>query len=239
MAKINSLSDESLNELKRELQQLRNDTSNLRRHLAHVSARHREAVWVPPTGVNVLSYRDGFLAGGYSGDLYRYWPDVSGSGLTPCLAFNEYIGESSVGWTHDNTEAAPFTNGNFTVATAGVYVVWLTIRTTPKIDSTPTGRETNSFGVTPFRKRSGSWAELHRGVDFTWFLDWTGGYSTTTASAYGSYSATMTMPLQVGDKVAFRTAYYARTNSNIRAELSQATLQVARVSDTATDWTTF
>lgn len=55
MAKINSLSDATLAELKRELQQMRNDTSNLRRHLAHVGARHREAVWLPASTQKVAN----------------------------------------------------------------------------------------------------------------------------------------------------------------------------------------
>lgn len=235
---INSLSDRAIEELRRELQKVQNETSNLRRHLAHVGARHREAVWVPAGAVDVLSYRDGFLAGGYSGDLYRYWPDVSGSALIPCLAFNEYIGTDAVGWTHDNTEADPKNNGNFTITKAGVYLVWLTYRAIPKLDSTPTSRTTNSFGIRAYRKRSGSWTSEVESSAFVWFLDWTDAVSTSVADAYTSCAATLTMPLNIDDKISFRTEYYARTDSNVRASLSGATLQITRVSDTATDWAT-
>lgn len=239
---INSLSDQTLADLKRELQQLRNDTSNLRRHLAHVGARHREAVWVPAGAVEYLYYAEAFLQGSYTPTNYRLFPEVSGAN-TGCLAFEATGGsETSVGWTHDNSETNPYTNGNFTITKNGIYVVAMNIRVKFNIIS-PYGAGMVNYYVTPYVKRGGAWTwdiadtDVMRvnvnGLNWTWVT--TDDNDTVLDETHYTFTTVDYMILKVDDIISYRTGAYPGYAHNQQASLSQAQLAITRVSDTATD----
>lgn len=235
MAKINSLSDAALDKIRRDLQQVRNATTNLRRHLAHVGARHREAVWMPGGGADVVSYRESFLVkpAGYT-DHSQEFPDSGGSSYRAALAYDETVGsESEVGITHDNSVAYPFIDGNFTATKQGVYLCWFSIRVSYDFGFTMTNGACVPFKVSALRKTSTD-SFVSNASNLEWYVMYNSSYSQWTPE-YQTASNHYVIPLEVGDKIALRCegiSGYQSGNGTARAKLSQSEFSVMRIKDT-------